>query len=169
MEITSGERQREEGSSSSLPTKRNDDDIENRGGLIKIPSYQEALGTANSSFPKPHNRYPSFSQVFFAKSSEFYTPPLPPLPSPTAAAVDPPLSSTPPSSSSSGAASSSYSSVSASGQNRNAILVSHRQVALFKEAPGHSPEPKRWALRASACVKPGDRTRFLALVRSYSH
>ncbi|RRT78596.1 hypothetical protein B296_00000620 [Ensete ventricosum] len=131
METTSGERQREEGSSSSLPTKRNDDGIENRGGLIKIPSYQEVLGTANSSFPKPHNRYPSFSQVFFAKSSEFYTPPLPPLPSPTSAAVDRPLSSTPPSSSSSGAASSSYSSVSASGQNRNAILVSHRQVRAF--------------------------------------
>ncbi|CAL9090909.1 unnamed protein product [Musa acuminata var. zebrina] len=127
METTSGERRREEGSSRSLPTQRNDDDTEKRGGLIKIPSYQEVLGTANSSSPKPHNPYPSFSQVFFIKSSEFYTPPLPSLPPPTSSAVDPPLSSTPPFSSSPAAASSSYSSGSASGQNRNAILVSHRQ------------------------------------------
>ncbi|THU58995.1 hypothetical protein C4D60_Mb03t20330 [Musa balbisiana] len=41
------------------------------------------------------------------------------------------------------------------------------QAARFKEAPlGRSPEPKRWALRASAWVKPSDRTRILGLVRS---
>ncbi|THU61430.1 hypothetical protein C4D60_Mb07t23190 [Musa balbisiana] len=41
------------------------------------------------------------------------------------------------------------------------------QAARFKEAPlGRSPEPRRWALRASAWVKLGDRTRILGLVRS---
>ncbi|RWW70190.1 hypothetical protein BHE74_00022137 [Ensete ventricosum] len=43
------------------------------------------------------------------------------------------------------------------------------QAARFKEAPpGRSPEPRRQALRASARVNPGDRTRLLALVRSFA-
>ncbi|RZS26514.1 hypothetical protein BHM03_00059875, partial [Ensete ventricosum] len=42
------------------------------------------------------------------------------------------------------------------------------QAARFKEvSPGRSPEPRRQVLRASNRVKPGDRTRFLAPVRSH--
>ncbi|THU64808.1 hypothetical protein C4D60_Mb01t30350 [Musa balbisiana] len=42
------------------------------------------------------------------------------------------------------------------------------QAARFKQAPpGRSPEPRRWALRASAWVNQGDRTRILGLVRSW--
>ncbi|RRT44889.1 hypothetical protein BHE74_00023388 [Ensete ventricosum] len=52
-------------------------------------------------------------------------------------------------------------------RNTNASL--NLQAARFKEAlPGHSPEPKRRALRASVQVKPGGRTRLLALVRSFA-
>ncbi|WOL10600.1 DNA excision repair protein ERCC-1 isoform X1 [Canna indica] len=127
MEKRTGECQREE-------EKNNDDGDEKKGkktALITIPSYQEVFGTADSSSPKPHNPYPSFSQAFsFIKSSEFYTPPPQPPPDPpppSTPALGVPPSSAPPSLDSSCSASSSYSSASASVQNRNAILVSHRQ------------------------------------------
>ncbi|THU53384.1 hypothetical protein C4D60_Mb10t13830 [Musa balbisiana] len=42
------------------------------------------------------------------------------------------------------------------------------QAACFKEAPpGRSPEPKCWALRASAWVNQHDQTRILGLVGSW--
>ncbi|XP_010919326.1 DNA excision repair protein ERCC-1 [Elaeis guineensis] len=107
-------------------------------GVIKIPSYQEVFGggTSSSSAPQPYNPPPpppSFSQAFsFIKASEFYTPPPTSDPSPRHVAAEPQLSATPTpppaaSSSSGSAPSSFYSSAIASAQNRNAILVSHRQ------------------------------------------
>ncbi|CAL9158542.1 unnamed protein product [Musa hybrid cultivar] len=55
-----------------------------------------------------------------------------------------------------------------SGEARRGLSASlNFQAARFKEVPPRrSPEPRRWALRASAYVKPGDRTRILGLVRS---
>ncbi|XP_008803935.2 DNA excision repair protein ERCC-1 [Phoenix dactylifera] len=109
-------------------------------GVIRIPSYQEVFGggTSSSSAPQPYNPPPppSFSQAFsFIKASEFYTPPPPTSdPSPRHVAAEPQASATPTlpagaaaSSSSGSAPSSFYSSAIASAQNRNAILVSHRQ------------------------------------------
>ncbi|KAL0923669.1 hypothetical protein M5K25_007735 [Dendrobium thyrsiflorum] len=100
-------------------------------GLIQIPSYQEVFsisGGDGSSSSRPYNLPPpaSFSQAFsFIKSSEFYTPPPPmeqtPREASDAAAASCSTSYT------STSASNSYSSVSSSAQNRNAILVSHRQ------------------------------------------
>ncbi|KAG1354549.1 DNA excision repair protein ERCC-1 [Cocos nucifera] len=107
-------------------------------GVIKIPSYQEVFGggTSSSSAPQPYNPPlppPSFSQAFsFVKASEFYHPPPASDPSPRHVAAEPQPSATPTaaaaaSSSSGSSPSSFYSSAIASAQNRNAILVSHRQ------------------------------------------
>ncbi|XP_020093326.1 DNA excision repair protein ERCC-1 [Ananas comosus] len=112
-------------------------------GHIKIPSYQEVFGgggggggghSSSSSSSKPYNPPPppSFSQAFsFLKSSEFYTPPPQPEPQPQpppedtqrVSATDSRSSVLPPPP----ASSSSSNFASSSGQNRNAILVSHRQ------------------------------------------
>ncbi|XP_020583738.1 DNA excision repair protein ERCC-1 isoform X2 [Phalaenopsis equestris] len=100
-------------------------------GLIQIPSYQEVFGISGgdgSSSSRSYNPPPpaSFSQAFsFIKSSEFYSPPPPLEQAPRevsdSAAASCSSSYTPIS------ASNSYSSASSSAQNRNAILVSHRQ------------------------------------------
>eukprot|EP00268_Persea_americana_P055818 TRINITY_DN6522_c0_g3_i3.p1 TRINITY_DN6522_c0_g3~~TRINITY_DN6522_c0_g3_i3.p1 ORF type:complete len:391 (-),score=74.93 TRINITY_DN6522_c0_g3_i3:708-1880(-) len=91
-------------------------------GLIKIPSYQEVF---QSSQPKPppslFQPSSSFSQAFsFLKSSEFYTPPPPPSDNASRQVAQS-------SASASAFATSSSSSSYPSAQNRNAILVSHRQ------------------------------------------
>uniref|UniRef100_A0A6V7QUP6 DNA excision repair protein ERCC-1 n=1 Tax=Ananas comosus var. bracteatus TaxID=296719 RepID=A0A6V7QUP6_ANACO len=120
-----------------------DDDAKKKEtkGHIKIPSYQEVFGgggggghSSSSSSSKPYNPPPppSFSQAFsFLKSSEFYTPPPQPEPQPQpppedtqrVSATDSRSSVLPPPP----ASSSSSNFASSSGQNRNAILVSHRQ------------------------------------------
>ncbi|KAK1258371.1 DNA excision repair protein ERCC-1 [Acorus gramineus] len=99
--------------------------INNKKGLIKIPSYQEVFNNSFSFPPPPSSstqpkknlsRCPlkSLSEAFSSiKSSEFYIPP----PEPHSYS-----SSRPPEASSSPASSSSPYR-----QNRNAILVSHRQ------------------------------------------
>lgn len=101
--------------------------------VIRIPSYQEVLETYQSRLQPDSlfNPSPSFSQAFnFIKQTEFYSPPPPPsssLPPQADSASDsrnvgkpnfPPPASVGPSSSSSS---------SQSVQNRNAILVNHRQ------------------------------------------
>ncbi|XP_078154555.1 nucleotide repair protein isoform X1 [Carex rostrata] len=94
---------------------------------IKIPSYQEVFGgtttTAAATTSSSYNPSPptSFSQAFsFVKSTEFYSPPPPPPP--------PPPSSEPTSGSGTTSNSSTpAASGSSANQNRNAILVSHRQ------------------------------------------
>ncbi|CAA7403692.1 unnamed protein product [Spirodela intermedia] len=92
--------------------------------VLMIPSYQRAAtdvegggGTPCSSASVPQPSASSFSQAFsFVKSSEFYSPPPPPPPSQS----DNPVGEM-------SASSSSSSSQNFSAQNRNAILVSHRQ------------------------------------------
>ncbi|KAL5566125.1 hypothetical protein UlMin_029289 [Ulmus minor] len=105
--------------------------------VIKIPSYQEVLESAQPKSTPPSLFAPSetFSQAFaYLKSSEFYSPPPPPPPSTVpsqpqqasqASASREVGQSDVPSSSSS--ASTSAVASSSSSQNRNAILVSHRQ------------------------------------------
>ncbi|KAK8957874.1 DNA excision repair protein ERCC-1 [Platanthera zijinensis] len=103
-------------------------------GSIQIPSYEDVFGSSSGGggvgpSSRSYNPPPttSFSQAFsFIKSSEFYTPPPP---------MGPPKDQLPRTASDSASAScsSSYSappskpSVISSSQNRNAILVSHRQ------------------------------------------
>ncbi|EXB56542.1 DNA excision repair protein ERCC-1 [Morus notabilis] len=103
--------------------------------VIKIPSYQEVLKTSQWKSTPPSLFAPSqtFSQAFaFVKSSEFYSPPPPSSTSAAASEITASRErqSNVPSSSSSASTSglsSSWSSSSSSTQNRNAILVSHRQ------------------------------------------
>ncbi|XAR52343.1 hypothetical protein NMG60_11020353 [Bertholletia excelsa] len=108
--------------------------------VIKIPSYQEVLQSSQSQTAPPSlfNPSPSFSQAFnFIKKSEFYSPPPPPPPSSSSQpsnASDFTSSSSqlgpqegPSSASASASASASSSLGSLIAQNRNAILVSHRQ------------------------------------------
>ncbi|KAJ4774487.1 DNA excision repair protein ERCC-1 [Rhynchospora pubera] len=91
--------------------------------LIQIPSYQEVFGgtTVSTSSTSSYNPSPpaSFSEAFsFVKSTEFYTPPPPPSqPETTPRDTGAGSASTP----------STFASGSGVGQNRNAILVSHRQ------------------------------------------
>ncbi|KAK1306753.1 DNA excision repair protein ERCC-1 [Acorus calamus] len=99
--------------------------INNTKGLIKIPSYQEVFNNPFSSLPPPSSStqpkknlsrcsLKSLSEAFSSiKSSEFYIPPPEP---PSSSSSRPPEASSSPASSSS-----PYR------QNRNAILVSHRQ------------------------------------------
>ncbi|XP_026402037.1 DNA excision repair protein ERCC-1-like isoform X2 [Papaver somniferum] len=101
--------------------------------IIAIPSYEEVFDNSQQN-PKPNqslfNPSPSFSQAFsFIKNTEFYTPPPPTPPTPSVPASSP-SPSTPNNSSRTighSDASPSTSSSVQSGQNRNAILVSHRQ------------------------------------------
>ncbi|XP_059437173.1 DNA excision repair protein ERCC-1 [Corylus avellana] len=115
--------------------------------VIKIPSYQEVIESSQSKSTPPSlfNPSQSFSQAFsFIKSSEFYTPPPPPSNASSSSSsshfaqasngtvsrqTSP--SDAPSSSSSTFAAApattSSMLSTSLATQNRNAILVSHRQ------------------------------------------
>ncbi|XP_052194348.1 DNA excision repair protein ERCC-1 [Diospyros lotus] len=108
--------------------------------VIKIPSYEEVLNASQSqSHPPPSLFKPSqsFSQAFsFIKSSPFYSPPPPSsasAQSQSSHASQPAASSRQSdrsdlaSSSSSSAAAASSSLASQIAQNRNAILVSHRQ------------------------------------------
>ncbi|XVF31298.1 hypothetical protein REPUB_Repub16aG0133900 [Reevesia pubescens] len=101
--------------------------------VIGIPSYKEVIESSQIKSTPPSLFTPSqsFSQAFnFIKSSEFYSPPPPPP-----AAPRPISEANVPSSSSSSAASTCAtpaaaavaSSSSNSAQNRNALLVSHRQ------------------------------------------
>ncbi|KAI3882072.1 hypothetical protein MKX03_006282 [Papaver bracteatum] len=101
--------------------------------IITIPSYEVIFDNSQQN-PKPDqslfNPSPSFSQAFsFIKNTEFYTPPPPTPPTPSVPASSP-SPSTPNNSSrtigQSDASPSTSSSVQ-SGQNHNAILVSHRQ------------------------------------------
>lgn len=101
--------------------------------IIAIPCYEEVFDNSQQN-PKPNqslfNPSPSFSQAFsFIKNTEFYTPPPPTPPTPSVPASSP-SPSTPNNSSRTighSDASPSTSSSVQSGQNRNAILVSHRQ------------------------------------------
>ncbi|XP_026406090.1 DNA excision repair protein ERCC-1-like isoform X3 [Papaver somniferum] len=103
--------------------------------IIAIPCYEEVFDNSQQN-PKPNqslfNPSPSFSQAFsFIKNTEFYTPPPPTPPTPSVPATSPSPSPSTPNNSSrtighSDASPSTSSSVQ-SGQNRNAILVSHRQ------------------------------------------
>ncbi|KAG0474948.1 hypothetical protein HPP92_014634 [Vanilla planifolia] len=116
-----------------------EDQVERRSekkGIIKIPSYREVFdsshGEGSSSTMNYNPPLPaSFSQAFsFIKSSEFYTPPPPSKEpqqeqTPRDASLSQAPADAPPVASSSFPSSSPYSTVSA--QNRNAILVSHRQ------------------------------------------
>ncbi|XVF57402.1 hypothetical protein PTKIN_Ptkin06aG0202600 [Pterospermum kingtungense] len=104
--------------------------------IIGIPSYKEVIESSQIKSTPPSLFTPSqtFSQAFnFIKSSEFYSPP-PPAPTSTASTQRPNGEANVPSSSSSAASTSASpvaavasSSSSNSAQNRNAILVSHRQ------------------------------------------
>ncbi|KAL5703112.1 Excision repair cross-complementation group 1 [Ranunculus cassubicifolius] len=99
-----------------------DEEKKTKKNIITIPSYSDVHQT---SAPNPPSSLftpsPSFSQAFsFIKSSEFYSTPPPPLPQ--SAPCTPVKSSI---SSQTGPSSSSPSS--SNFQNRNAILVSHRQ------------------------------------------
>ncbi|CAI9764761.1 unnamed protein product [Fraxinus pennsylvanica] len=102
-----------------------DDDQKQKNSsfVIQIPSYEQVIESSQSKTMPPSlfNPSTSFSQAFnFIKNSDFYTPPPPPPPVPPA---DSSPSNTPPPRQSEVPAS----SASASGVNRNAILVSHRQ------------------------------------------
>ncbi|KAF4389924.1 hypothetical protein G4B88_003407 [Cannabis sativa] len=100
--------------------------------VIKIPSYQEVIESSQSKSTPPSLFAPSqsFSQAFsFVKSSEFYSPPPlePPQVTQTTTSreyLQSNVASPLPVASTSSVASSSSSST----QNRNAILVSHRQA-----------------------------------------
>ncbi|XP_050221661.1 DNA excision repair protein ERCC-1 isoform X1 [Mercurialis annua] len=118
-------------SSATMERDENDEEQNRKSNtkkvLIQIPSYQEVI--ENSQNPKTQSLFnPSqtFSQAFASiKNSEFYTPPPPPK----SGAVSDNENSNPTSTTQS-AASPSPSAASPSnhaGQNRNAIIVSHRQ------------------------------------------
>ncbi|WVY97568.1 hypothetical protein V8G54_029719 [Vigna mungo] len=98
--------------------------------VIRIPSYQEVVESSQAKSTPPSLFLPSqsFSQAFaFVKSSEFYdAPPPPPEPRETAQS-DAPSSTSTPSPAAASAASSSKLHSSQASQNRNSILVSHRQ------------------------------------------
>ncbi|XP_047176884.1 DNA excision repair protein ERCC-1 isoform X1 [Vigna umbellata] len=98
--------------------------------VIRIPSYQEVVESSQAKSTPPSLFLPSqsFSQAFaFVKSSEFYAPPPPAPPQPREfAQSDAPSSTSTPSSAAAAASSSKLPSSQAS-QNRNSILVSHRQ------------------------------------------
>ncbi|KAI3904613.1 hypothetical protein MKW98_014793 [Papaver atlanticum] len=96
--------------------------------IIAIPSYEEVFDNSQQN-PKPNqslfNPPPSFSQAFsFIKNTEFYTPPTPSVPASSPSPSAPNNSSRTIGQSD---ASPSTSLSVQSGQNRNAILVSHRQ------------------------------------------
>ncbi|CAA0808657.1 DNA excision repair protein ERCC-1 [Striga hermonthica] len=98
--------------------------------VIRIPSYEEV---SESSQPKTTSQSlftpsPSFSQAFnFVRNSEFYAAPPPaPPPSQPSERVSPSPSHTPPPRQIEQSKGPST-SISSSGGNRNAILVSHRQ------------------------------------------
>ncbi|XP_022747477.1 DNA excision repair protein ERCC-1 isoform X2 [Durio zibethinus] len=106
--------------------------------VIGIPSYKEVIESSQMKSTPPSLFTPShsFSQAFsFIKSSEFYSPPPQPPPATTSTVSTPrPIGEANVPSSSSSAASTSASPAAAvassssnSAQNRNAILVSHRQ------------------------------------------
>ncbi|KAH7840324.1 hypothetical protein Vadar_015583 [Vaccinium darrowii] len=102
--------------------------------VIQIPSYKEVTDTSQSSQPPPPSSLftpsPSFSQAFnFIKNSEFYSPPPPP--STAAASTSRPFGNQPEAPSLSSSAVPSSSTTSQIANNRNAILVSHRQVSQW--------------------------------------
>ncbi|KAK7391977.1 hypothetical protein VNO78_20402 [Psophocarpus tetragonolobus] len=96
--------------------------------VIRIPSYQEVVESSQAKSTPPSLFVPSetFSQAFaFVKSSDFYSPPPPPPSTSRYTLFSFPESDAPPSPA---AASSSSTLPSAPhSQNRNSILVSHRQ------------------------------------------
>ncbi|XP_022747478.1 DNA excision repair protein ERCC-1 isoform X3 [Durio zibethinus] len=111
--------------------------------VIGIPSYKEVIESSQMKSTPPSLFTPShsFSQAFsFIKSSEFYSPPPQPPPATTSTVSTPrPIGEANVPSSSSSAASTSASPAAAvassssnSAQNRNAILVSHRQEDVVK-------------------------------------
>nr|XP_007144752.1 hypothetical protein PHAVU_007G181700g [Phaseolus vulgaris]ESW16746.1 hypothetical protein PHAVU_007G181700g [Phaseolus vulgaris] len=118
--------------------KQNEEEEKNIDGkqkkssvVIRIPSYQEVVESSQAKSTPPSLFLPSqsFSQAFASvKSSEFYAPPPPPPQSRETAQSDAPSSTSTPSPAA--AASSTKlpaSQVSQASQNRNSILVSHRQ------------------------------------------
>ncbi|KAF3454430.1 hypothetical protein FNV43_RR04877 [Rhamnella rubrinervis] len=115
--------------------RNTESDTKKKKVVITIPSYQEVLETTQSKSATPSLFAPSqtFSQAFaFVKSSEFYSPPpasttpSQSLQSSDSTAAARPINQTDVSSSSSSASTSAVASASST-QNRNAILVSHRQ------------------------------------------
>ncbi|XP_051116038.1 DNA excision repair protein ERCC-1 [Andrographis paniculata] len=97
---------------------------------IRVPSYEEVV-EASQSRTAPQSLFtPSFSQAFnFVKNSEFYETPVPapaPASSSQTSQASPLTSQTPPPRQI-GQSEGPSTSVSTSGGNRNAILVSHRQ------------------------------------------
>lgn len=104
--------------------KRNDASF-----VIRVPSYEEVVAEASKSKAAPQSLFnpsPSFSQAFnFVKNSEFYETPKAAA-SPQTSQVRPSTAQTPPARQNVQSEGPST-SVSSSGGNRNAILVSHRQ------------------------------------------
>ncbi|KAF9602195.1 hypothetical protein IFM89_025540 [Coptis chinensis] len=105
--------------------KEKNNNNKRKKNIITIPSYEEVLSETSNPNPKPppslFTPSPSFSQAFsFIKNTEFYSAPPPPStphPSSFSRQTNQPQASP----------STSTSSSSFSLQNRNAILVSHRQ------------------------------------------
>ncbi|KAL6004402.1 hypothetical protein ACLOJK_004955 [Asimina triloba] len=121
-------------------TENGGGDGKEKKGYIKIPSYEEVLGSYQSKqppslfTPSSSPSSSSFSQAFsFIKSSEFYTPPPPPpVASSSSSSSDlASASATPAAAAAAGSTSSSSLSPYPSSQNRNAILVSHRQDNIW--------------------------------------
>ncbi|KAL2514768.1 DNA excision repair protein ERCC-1 [Forsythia ovata] len=100
----------------------------NSSFVIQIPSYEQVIESSQSKKTPSSlfNPSTSFSQAFnFVKNSDFYTPPPPAPPSQPPTADASPSYTPPPRQI--GQSEVPASSASASGVNRNAILVSHRQ------------------------------------------
>ncbi|KAF9601073.1 hypothetical protein IFM89_015999 [Coptis chinensis] len=98
--------------------ENNNNNNKRKKNIITIPSYEEVLSESSNPKPPPSlfTPSPSFSQAFsFIKNTEFYS--APPHPSSFSRQTNQPQASP----------STSTSSSSFSLQNRNAILVSHRQ------------------------------------------
>ncbi|CAJ1976164.1 unnamed protein product [Sphenostylis stenocarpa] len=108
---------------------KNSDGNKKSSVVIRIPSYQEVVESSQAKSTPPSLFLPSqtFSQAFASvKSSDFYVPPPPP-PSRETAQSDAPSSTSTPSPAAAAAAASSKLPSSQPSQNRNSILVSHRQ------------------------------------------
>ncbi|KAH6802936.1 nucleotide repair protein [Perilla frutescens var. frutescens] len=98
----------------------------NASFVVNIPSYDEVVESSQPKKQSLFNPSTSFSQAFsFIKSSEFYT--TPPSASSAQPSKDSPSSSQGPHPRQTVQSEVPSTSVSSSGANRNAILVSHRQ------------------------------------------
>ncbi|KAI8555772.1 hypothetical protein RHMOL_Rhmol05G0200500 [Rhododendron molle] len=137
MEDENGDREGAEEDRRQYQSEKKSSSSSSSSFVIEIPSYQQVINpTQSQPTPSLFTPSPSFSQAFnFIKNSEFYSPP--PAPPPSTAAPQPSHTSAAaaasPSSSHAGVPSSSSSAVASSlttaqiANNRNAILVSHRQ------------------------------------------